>query len=203
MLTHVLRAAVSFTSPVLKQYDLEIQNTLKKILNVQLTTRLWEQCSLPVKFGGLGIRSAKDVALPAFLTSMFSCHMNLPNCFHSDNQDIYLLSALSLWTEKTGIASSPPHPQRQKSWDLPLCNIRLTQLIESSSSSPEKSRLLVDSSGVYGLSCKKSAGRFSRHTHVNNLIKRALESAHVPTILEPQGVSRTDGKRPDGMTIFP
>ena len=30
-----------------------------------------------------------------------------------------------------------------------------------------------------------------------------MESAHVPTILEPQGVPRTDGKRPDGMTIFP
>ena len=130
--------------------------------------------------------------------------------------------------KKTGIASSPPHPQWQISRDLPLCNIRLTRLIESSSSSPEKSRLLavsaphsshwlnalpipslglkmdnssfriacplrlgsplchphqcicctwVDSSGVHGLSCKKSAGRFSRHTHVNNLIKRALESA--------------------------
>ena len=185
---------------------------------------------------------------------MFSCHMNLPNCFHLDNQDICLLSALSLWTEKTGIASSPPYPQRQKPCDLPLCNIRLTRLIESSSSSPEKSQLLavsaphsshwlnvlpipslglkmdnssfriacalclgsplchphqcisctwVDSSGVHGLSCKKSAGRFSRHTHVNNLIKRALESAHVPTILERQGVSYTDGERPDGMTIFP
>ena len=143
MLTYVLRAAASFTSPVLEQYDLEIQNTLKKILNVQLTIRLWEQCSLPVKFGGLGIRSAKDVALPAFLSSMFSCHMNLPNYFHSDNQDICLLSALSVWTEKTGIASSPPHPQWQKSWDLPLCNIRLTRLIESSSSSPEKSRFLA------------------------------------------------------------
>ena len=119
MLTYVLRAAASFTSPVLKQYDLEIQNALKKILNVQLTTRLWEQCSLPVKFGGLGIKSAKDVALPALLSSMFSCHVNLPNCFHSDNQDICLISALSLWTEKTGIASSPPHPQRQISWDLP------------------------------------------------------------------------------------
>ena len=85
MLTYVLRAAASFTSPVLEQYDLEIQNTLKKILNVLLTTRLWEQCSLPVKFGGLGIRSAQDVELPAFLSSMFACHMNLPNCFHSDN----------------------------------------------------------------------------------------------------------------------
>ena len=38
---------------------------------------------------------------------------------------------------------------------------------------------------------------------VSNSIKRGLESARDPTTLEPQGVSRTDGKRPDGMTIFP
>ena len=39
--------------------------------------------------------------------------------------------------------------------------------------------------------------------HVNNLIKRGLKSARIPTILEPQGVSQTDDKKPDGMTIFP
>ena len=61
----------------------------------------------------------------------------------------------------------------------------------------------VESTGVHGLRNRKSAGRFSRHSHVNNLIRKALESAHVPTILELQGVLRTDGKRPDGMKIFP
>ena len=61
----------------------------------------------------------------------------------------------------------------------------------------------VNSSGVHGLCCKKSAGRFSWHSPVNNLIKRALESAHVPTVLELQSVSRSDGKRSNGMTVFP
>ena len=60
----------------------------------------------------------------------------------------------------------------------------------------------VESTGVHGLGYRKSAGRFSRHSHVNNLIRKALKSAHVPMILEPQGVLRMDGKRPDGMTIF-
>ena len=46
------------------------------------------------------------------------------------------------------------------------------------------------------------AGRFSTHSHVINLIKKALESAHVPTVLEPQVISRTDGKWRDGITIF-
>ena len=30
-----------------------------------------------------------------------------------------------------------------------------------------------------------------------------MEFAHVPTMLEPQGVLRSDEKRPNGMTIFP
>ena len=46
------------------------------------------------------------------------------------------------------------------------------------------------------------AGRFSRHSHVINLIKKALESAHVPPVLEPQVIPRTDGKWRDGITIF-
>ena len=60
----------------------------------------------------------------------------------------------------------------------------------------------VDSSRVHGLSCNKSAGRFSTHSHVNNLIKRALESTQVPTILEQQSVSCSNGKRPDGREFF-
>ena len=61
----------------------------------------------------------------------------------------------------------------------------------------------VDQSGVHGLSCRKSTGRFIRHAQVNDIIKRALSSAHIPSILEPNGVSRSDGKRPNGMTIYP
>ena len=61
----------------------------------------------------------------------------------------------------------------------------------------------VESNGLHGLSCKNSSGRLPRHAQVNDLIKRALQSAHIPTVLEPKGVTRDDGKRPDGMTNFP
>ena len=39
--------------------------------------------------------------------------------------------------------------------------------------------------------------------HVNDLIKHALASAGTPAMLEPPGLSRRDGKRPDGLTLFP
>jgi len=56
----------------------------------------------------------------------------------------------------------------------------------------------VDSSGVHGLAFRKSAGRHTRHNAVNDLIKRTLASANVPSVLEPNSLSRDDGKRLDG-----
>jgi hypothetical protein len=42
-----------------------------------------------------------------------------------------------------------------------------------------------------------------RHNAVNDLIKRALASAEIPSLLEPNSLSRDDGKRPDGLTVMP
>ena len=61
----------------------------------------------------------------------------------------------------------------------------------------------VDETGLHGLSCRRSTGRFLRHNQLNTIIKQSLASANIPSVLEPQGLSRTDDKRPDGMTITP
>ena len=44
---------------------------------------------------------------------------------------------------------------------------------------------LVDDKGRHGLSCKNAKGTFSRHQHINDLLKRALGSAQVTSMLEP------------------
>ena len=59
----------------------------------------------------------------------------------------------------------------------------------------------VGSSGIHGLSCLYSQGRRSRHDAINELVRRALVSASIPAVLEPPGLDRENGKRPDGMTI--
>ena len=43
----------------------------------------------------------------------------------------------------------------------------------------------------------------SRHAHLNDIIRRALVTAGVPAALEPAGLVRDDGKRPDGMSLVP
>ena len=60
----------------------------------------------------------------------------------------------------------------------------------------------VERDGLHGLSCTKSAGRFSRHATFSYLIKQTLGSLDLPSVLERRGLYRTDGKRPDGVTMI-
>ncbi|XP_037029663.1 uncharacterized protein LOC119069645 [Bradysia coprophila] len=62
---------------------------------------------------------------------------------------------------------------------------------------------VVSARGLHGLSCLKSAGRYLRHIELNEIISRALMSLHIPNHLEPKGLSRNDGKKPDGVTLTP
>ena len=60
----------------------------------------------------------------------------------------------------------------------------------------------VERDGLQGLSCIKSAVRFSRPSTLNSLIKQMLRSLNLPSMLEPRGLYRTDGKLPDGVTMI-
>jgi hypothetical protein len=59
-----------------------------------------------------------------------------------------------------------------------------------------KCKAKVDEIGIHGLSC-------SRHTEINSIVNRSLISIHVNSTLEPNGLTRDDGKRPNGVTLVP
>ena len=61
----------------------------------------------------------------------------------------------------------------------------------------------VDQLGHHGLSCRYSQGRLARHNAFNSLIHCSLAAAKIPSRLEPSGLHRSDGKRPDGVTMTP
>ena len=56
----------------------------------------------------------------------------------------------------------------------------------------------VDARGTHGLACKRSAGR-----HLNDVVWCAMLHAQVPSCKEPAGLSRSDGKCPDGVSLIP
>ncbi len=62
---------------------------------------------------------------------------------------------------------------------------------------------MVDSKGTHNLSCTKSSGRLSRHQEINDILKRGLTSVGIPCRLESMDLSRSDGKRVDGVSLIP
>ena len=61
----------------------------------------------------------------------------------------------------------------------------------------------VDARGLHGLACRKNAGRHQRHNMLNDIIWRSFGRANIPSQKEPLGLTREDGKRPDGVTLIP
>jgi len=66
-----------------------------------------------------------------------------------------------------------------------------------------RSGATVDTLGTHDFSCKRSSSRILRHNYINDVIWRALTGAGVPSMKEPHGLVRDDGKRPDGLTLLP
>ncbi|XP_063368188.1 uncharacterized protein LOC134656558 [Cydia amplana] len=62
---------------------------------------------------------------------------------------------------------------------------------------------MVEATGHHALSCCRCSGRFPRHHALNDIVRRALISANIPCVLEPPDLCRTDGRRPDGLTLVP
>ena len=61
----------------------------------------------------------------------------------------------------------------------------------------------VDARGLHGLSCRRSAPRQQRHSHLNDILWRAIKRAQMPVVKELISLMRDDNKRPDGTTLLP
>src|ERR1043165_3093437 len=61
----------------------------------------------------------------------------------------------------------------------------------------------VMADGHHGLSCALGSGRLPRHASLNDLIFQSLVRAGFPSTKETVGPVRTDGRRPDGLTLIP
>ena len=260
-LHYLLRSAPCFLSGKLAEYDSTLRAIISSVTNTPLTQKdeAWLQATLPVRFGGLGVRSAAHVAPSAYLSST-AASADLVSALlpESNHSDLFPFSeaALARWSE--GHSDAPPTgagAKIQKNWDGIVTQNLASTLLQGASDDLERTRLLaamdkdsgawlqalpltsvglrmddstlriavglrlgtpictphicqhcgaeVLSRGTHGLSCQSSEGRHPRHAAVNDIIHRTLSSAGIPSRLEPPGLSRSDGKRPDGVTLAP
>ena len=56
---------------------------------------------------------------------------------------------------------------------------------------------------THNLSCRYSEDCHARHAAINSIVHRSLSADKIPSRLEPIGLSRTDGKRSDGVFLIP
>ena len=260
-LQYLLRTAPCFKSSYLRTYDDCLCEILSSVTNTPLgsNSAAWLQATLPVKLGGLGIRSASEVAPSAFLASHHATSglvsAILPPSFTSP-LSTSVADAVQVWAQ--GHDRKPPvgaDACKQKSWDAIRTRASSDSLLQNASNEEDRARLLavsnkessawllalpisalglrlddesvriavglrlgtaicgphhcchcgstVDTLGRHALSCKRSKGRHHRHAALNEVISRALTSARIPSRLEPTGLLRTDGKRPDGISLVP
>jgi hypothetical protein len=241
-------------SSLLEDMDSLLKESLESILNICLNTKQWLQATLPISFGGLGIRRISDICLPTFLSSSHGVQDLMSSLLPFMDIKIqvhYYEEALNKWLSVNN--ETPSSLKIQKSWDM----INIKRVIESElqfDSDFDKARFkaiqqresgawlhafpsknigtcldkqdfqtsvglrlgcrlfenhicsrcsMPNETGFHGLSCVKSLGRIPRHNELNSIIQRALSSAHFHCTLEPNGLSRDDGKRPDGATLIP
>jgi len=76
-LMYTMRTASCHGNARLIEFDNALKDGLSSILNVNLTEDQWNQASVPVRDGGLGIRSSASLATSAFFYRMpFYISMN-------------------------------------------------------------------------------------------------------------------------------
>ena len=66
---YTLRTSPCSDNPILTSFDALLRDGLGRIANVNISDLQWIQASLPIKDGGLGIRSVSSLASSAFLAS--------------------------------------------------------------------------------------------------------------------------------------
>ena len=252
-----LRVSPCFLSSITSKFDSTLQNLLSSFLNVSFCSAALDQAALPVRWGGLGIRSASILAPSAFLASTSACSALITSLLPDQYRmtpDPLIDEATVCWLSAGGVnipSIDCAHIQRQ--WDQQVCSSKMAALLQAADTrgkacllgtqaagsgswlyallsvtlglrlSDEEVRISVglrlrvtlvrphtcpcgtevDVMGHHGLSCRRSSGRLIRHSLANEAIARAFCSIDVPVQLEPSGLLRGDGKRPDGATLIP
>jgi len=104
---YLLRTAPCTGSPELPKFDAVLKESLFTTLNIDLGDDRWTQTSLPVRFGGLGVRSVFSLAPSAYLASAASTEeltMSLLPSRLRDVVDSGIATAMSAWSQS---ATSP------------------------------------------------------------------------------------------------
>ena len=143
-LMYLLRSAPCFRSSVLCEFDKCLCSIVSTITNVSMSVSdvAWKQATLPVWAGGLGFRSAVQLAPSAFLASATAATPFFQSILHCSSSVVPEVDcALSHWSVSDSL--TPPvgdDAHLQRAWDIPHIKSTLNSLLEVDHA-PTKARL--------------------------------------------------------------
>ena len=111
----------------LAEYDEVLLSTTDALCNIHFDDNSWSQAKLPVRYGGLDLRTAADLALPAFLSSRALSNslandiLRQPTNKQEDDDEV------RTWLNQYLVLPSNTHKQRN--WDDIQCSSAVVTLV--------------------------------------------------------------------------
>ena len=148
-LLYTLRTSPCSRSSHLQRFDALLRSLLGEIVNINIADddAAWTQASLPVGSGGLGVRSATQLAPSAFLASAAGCTTIVLELLPPRLRETAYYAredTLQVWSE--GLEASAPlaaDTPSQKAWDAPRVAASLKALQAAAPDSVTQARLLA------------------------------------------------------------
>src|SRR6267154_1636826 len=149
-LQYLLRCTPAFASSALGGVAQTIKDALVTVLNIELAGDAYTQASLPVRWGGLGVRDVVSLAASSFASS--SCatlalvQAILPPTLRAKASSLEA-SAVLAWRALAGPVEPPKgeDARKQRHWDEPVCRA-IFDLLLTRADRPSHARLLAVSS---------------------------------------------------------
>jgi hypothetical protein len=135
-LLYTLRTAPCSDNPELLAYDDSLKSSLMAILNIDLSPSAWNQASLPLRWGGIGVRSALQLAPSAFLASAAGAAELLsqllpPHVLAIPDPAVAVSEAA--WRALGGVICPGGTDARvQRNWDGAICGVMALSLMQGS-----------------------------------------------------------------------
>ena len=96
---YLLRSSPTFQHPdLLADFDDCLKSCATDIYNVSFDDIGWIQATLPIRLGGIGLRRASDLALPAYLASISASQSLISEITQPGNIPHALDSCFDAWS---------------------------------------------------------------------------------------------------------
>ena len=130
-LMFILRSSPSVGHAALSEIDDIFRSQLSTVLNIDITDETWNQASLPINKGGLGINKTTRLALPAYISSVVNTRQTIQQIWPSYNNNATFRNYIDTWSA-VATKDPPLADSKQRAWDIPLCAIQFNSLLDRS-----------------------------------------------------------------------